>query len=279
MTSKTQRTAVLFDRSQLWLDALARVLTALGVEVRGQTTSAERAVVLVKNHTPQLLVAGIDVGGKAVDDLSCIRRARELVVALRVVVWSSVDESRAVKAAFEAGAAAYVLKAARPEDIGVAIRQIFQPSVYLAKDLPPDASDALTRRELEILRLVADGHSNAQLAGMLWVTDHTVKFHLSNIYQKLDVTNRTEASRWAHLHGVVSSEPPEPSARDPQTTRRRVSPLSRKRSAKALDEAIRPPVSYTNALKIKQPAGYDADEGAGLIRKVKNENGYAEPGH
>ena len=225
MTSKTQRTAVLFDHSQLWLHLLARVLPALGVEVRGQTTSAEQAIVLVKNHTPQLLVAGIDVGGKAVDDLNWIRRARELVVGLRVVVWSSVDESRAVKAAFEAGAAAYVLKAARPEDIGVAIRQIFERSVYLAKELPladvtalarTDASDTLTRRELEILRLVADGHSNAQLAGMLWVTDQTVKFHLSNIYQKLDVTNRTEASRWAHLHGVVTSEPPEPSARDPR---------------------------------------------------------------
>jgi DNA-binding NarL/FixJ family response regulator len=225
VTSKTQRTAVLFDHSQLWLHLLARVLPALGVEVRGQTTSAEQAIVLVKNQTPQLLVAGIDVGGKAVDDLNWIRRARELVVGLRVVVWSSVDESRAVKAAFEAGAAAYVLKAARPEDIGVAIRQIFERSVYLAKELPlahvtalaqTDASVTLTRRELEILRLVADGHSNAQLAGMLWVTDQTVKFHLSNIYQKLDVTNRTEASRWAHLHGVVTSEPPEPSARDPR---------------------------------------------------------------
>ena len=61
----------------------------------------------------------------------------------------------------------------------------------------------LTRRELEILRLVAEGHSNAQLARMLWVTEQTVKFHLSNIYRKLDVANRTEASRWAQLHGLL----------------------------------------------------------------------------
>jgi DNA-binding NarL/FixJ family response regulator len=225
VTAKTQTTAVLFDRSQLWLKSLARALPALGVEVRGQTTSAERAIVLVMNHTPQLLVAGIGVGGNAAGDLSCIRRARELVVALQVVVWSSVDESRAVKAAFEAGAAAYVLKTARPEDISVAIRQIFERSVYLAKEWPfadvtaqaqTDASAILTRRELEILRLVADGHSNAHIAGMLWVTDDTVKFHLKNIYQKLGVTNRTEASRWAHLHGVVFSEPREPPASDPR---------------------------------------------------------------
>ena len=60
----------------------------------------------------------------------------------------------------------------------------------------------LTRRELEILQLVAEGHSNAQVGRMLWVTEQTVKFHLSNIYRKLDVSNRTAASRWAHEHGV-----------------------------------------------------------------------------
>ena len=65
----------------------------------------------------------------------------------------------------------------------------------------------LTRRELEILRLVAEGHSNAQLAKMLWVTEQTVKFHLSNIYRKLDVSNRTEASRWAQVRGLLPANP------------------------------------------------------------------------
>ena len=64
----------------------------------------------------------------------------------------------------------------------------------------------LTRRELEILRLVAEGHSNAALAKMLWVTEQTVKFHLSNIYRKLDVSNRTEASRWAQLNDLLPAE-------------------------------------------------------------------------
>ena len=99
-----------------------------------------------------------------------------------------------------------------------AIRQTFELSIYLARPapvapaepaeraLPPDAP-RLTRRELEILRLAADGHSNAQLARMLWVTEQTVKFHLSNIYRKLDVSNRTEASRWAQRHGLLESSP------------------------------------------------------------------------
>ena len=65
------------------------------------------------------------------------------------------------------------------------------------------AAAVLTKREREILQLVAEGHSNSQLARMLWVTEQTVKFHLSNIYRKLDVANRTEASRWAQIHGLL----------------------------------------------------------------------------
>jgi DNA-binding CsgD family transcriptional regulator len=67
-----------------------------------------------------------------------------------------------------------------------------------------DDSHGLTRRELEILALVAEGYSNGQMARKLWVTEQTVKFHLSNIYRKLDVANRTEAASWAHRHQLVA---------------------------------------------------------------------------
>ena len=65
----------------------------------------------------------------------------------------------------------------------------------------------LTRREREILQLAAAGRSNAELARRLWVTEQTVKFHLSNVYRKLNVSNRTEASRWAQLHGLLDAPP------------------------------------------------------------------------
>ena len=106
------------------------------------------------------------------------------------------------------------MKTAHPDDLASAVRQVFDHSVFLA-DGPSSlvastapgkrASDhaELTRREREILQLVAEGHSNSQLARMLWVTEQTVKFHLSNVYRKLDVTNRTEAARWAQLHGLL----------------------------------------------------------------------------
>ena len=151
-----------------------------------------------------------------IDGFACVRRARELLPALKVIVLSAFDEEQCVDRALSAGANAYIVKTARPDDIASAIRQAFEQSIHYAGErngiAAPTAKrpngDALhlTRRELEILRLVAQGHTNAELARMLWVTEQTVKFHLSNTYRKLNVSNRTEASRWAQLHGLLSTD-------------------------------------------------------------------------
>jgi DNA-binding NarL/FixJ family response regulator len=198
------------------------VLTAIDVSVSAAATSVDEAVKLVEERRPSLFVVGIDNEQTSADDLQSIHRAREKVADLRVVVWSTVDDPRAVNAAFAAGAAGYVLKTARPDDLTVAIRQVFERSIYLAKEWPlPDQARQtgsqstavmLTPREREILQLVAEGYSNAQLARMLWVSLETIKFHLSNIYEKLEVSNRTEATRWAHIHGVALTHPSPPGA-------------------------------------------------------------------
>jgi DNA-binding NarL/FixJ family response regulator len=102
-----------------------------------------------------------------------------------------------------------VFKTAHPDDLASAIRQVFDHSVFVAGSSPAPAyprvgdPSGLTRREIEILQAVSEGHSNAQVATMLWITEQTVKFHLSNIYRKLDVSNRTEASRWAQLNDLL----------------------------------------------------------------------------
>ena len=80
---------------------------------------------------------------------------------------------------------------------------------------PEPANDhaGLTERELEILRLVSSGAKNGDIARSLWITQQTVKFHVSNIYRKLDVSNRTEACHYAHVNGLVSHQtPPAPDA-------------------------------------------------------------------
>jgi DNA-binding NarL/FixJ family response regulator len=211
MTRLNDQTAVLFDQHPLWLDAVEGVLRGAGIDVVHKTTGASDVLEKVDQLRPGVLVGELD--RSPVDPCGTIRRARALDPELRCIVLSHRDDRDAVSAAFDAGAAAYVVKTAHPDDLASAVRQAFDNSVYLrpaAAVGPPVARPAddvsmLTRRETEILRLVAEGHSNAQLARMLWVTEQTVKFHLSNIYRKLDVANRTEASRWAQLNGLLET--------------------------------------------------------------------------
>lgn len=214
-SSSRRRSAVLLDRHPLFLDGVELALARSGVEVVGKATSPERALALVEEQEPDILVTEIQLSDGKLDGIACLREARSRVPDLRAIVLSVVEDPTCVAAAFEAGAEVYVVKTAHPDDLVAAIRQAFDHSVYLShvpapaastRPEPPADRHGLTRRELEILRLVAEGHSNAELARMLWVTEQTVKFHLSNIYRKLQVSNRTEASRWAQLHGFLTRE-------------------------------------------------------------------------
>ncbi len=110
--------------------------------------------------------------------------------------------------AFEAGAQAVVSKTVHPVSLGTLLREISHGNVvHRFEKRAPTMSEEdcpLTDRELEILQLVAEGHTNGRIARELWVTEQTVKFHLSNTYRKLGVANRTEASRYAHLHNLTA---------------------------------------------------------------------------
>jgi DNA-binding NarL/FixJ family response regulator len=212
MTLSEHRTAVLLDQHPLWLDAVEHVLHRIGIEVTGKATSPGHAVTLIEEHRPNLFVTGLEMEGQAMDGIECLALARERAPELKVIVLSALADSQHVDAALAAGADAYVVKTAHADDLASAIRQAFDHSIYLARAHAGrrertretvEEAWGLTRRELEILTLVAEGHSNAQLARMLWVTEQTVKFHLSNIYRKLNVANRTEASRWAQVHGLL----------------------------------------------------------------------------
>jgi DNA-binding NarL/FixJ family response regulator len=214
MKATNHRTAVVLDQHPIWLEAVQSILERIGVEVLGTTTDVEEVLDLISTHHPDVLVTSIDVNDHSMESIACIRTACERETSLKAIVLSAFDDSEHIEAALSAGAMAYVLKTAHPDDFAAAIRQSFDHSVYMAGTHVPAAQTAevepdtqgLTRRELEILRLVAEGHSNAQLAKMLWVTEQTVKFHLSNIYRKLDVSNRTEASRWAQVRGLLPAD-------------------------------------------------------------------------
>jgi DNA-binding NarL/FixJ family response regulator len=206
-----QPNAVLLDEHPLWLEALERILNGVGVATAGKTTRPAEALERIAKTRPALFVLDMNLNGAVPDGATCIREACSRVPSMKVIVVSATEDQKRIDSAFSAGAAAYVLKRAHPEDLASAFRQMFSRSLYLANgrassqaNLAREADNAgLTRREREILQLVAEGGTNGEVARRLWVTEQTVKFHLANIFRKLGVTNRTQASRWAHAHGLL----------------------------------------------------------------------------
>jgi DNA-binding NarL/FixJ family response regulator len=151
-----------------------------------------------------------------VDDMQepehAIARLEELAAvvpaAKRILLTLRMDEA-SLDAVFEAGAEAVISKSMHPVSLATMLREISRDAIVHAphrKSASGAHSDCpLTDRELEILRLVAQGHTNGRIARELWVTEQTVKFHLSNTYRKLGVANRTEASRYAHLNDLMAA--------------------------------------------------------------------------
>jgi len=157
--------------------------------------------------------------------ISLIRSLKEQHEELQVIVLTLRMKGEWLERAFDAGANGAMSKAIHPAALATliqaavrghiahapaSIRSVNRPTIQLA----PQHS-ALTDRELEILRLVASGATNADIARQLWITQQTVKFHVSNVYRKLDVGNRTEACHYAHVNGLAASAESLASARQP----------------------------------------------------------------
>lgn len=213
--------AVLLDPHPVFQEGLAGVLERLGIQVVGKARSANMALALLDEHEPDLFVAEIELAEGPVQGLWALRRACEHAADLTAVVVSGNADLDRVEAAFAVGATGYVLKTAQPDEMAVALQHALAGSVYVlggmhgplahvrphtgaaAPAAPSGSAPRLTRRELEVLRLVADGRSNRQVAEVLWVTEDTVKFHLANVYRKLGVSSRADAARLARSHGLL----------------------------------------------------------------------------
>jgi len=205
------RTAVVYDAYPLWLGGVADALRRAGVEVVASTTETSAALAHITEHRPDLFVT--DLPEDAAASTAFLHNVRDVSPSTKVIVLSARDGRERVDAALHAGAVAFVVKTTRADDFASAVRQSFDTSMFfptpsasapVATDgLAAIAAAALTVREVEILRLVGEGRSNTQVAKQLWVSEQTVKFHLSNVYRKLNVANRTEASRWAQITGML----------------------------------------------------------------------------
>jgi DNA-binding NarL/FixJ family response regulator len=166
----------------------------------------------IERERPDVVV--IDDGQPACEaSLDRVREARSAGSAAKIVLLVASMEPGRLDEAAAAGVDAIISKTSSESSVGMLVREIAAGNVYHAFErttatpaVTRKAAEMLTARELEILRLVAAGMSNANIAASLWVTEQTVKFHLSNVYRKLGLANRTAASHYAHVHGLIGND-------------------------------------------------------------------------
>jgi DNA-binding NarL/FixJ family response regulator len=178
------------------------------IEIVGEARSGAAVLPLVHGLSPDVVL--LDIRLPQMDGLACIALLRKRYPNVKVVVLSVFNDPEHILAALKAGATGYIVKSINPADLASALRQSVEGTFYHTLGLQDDderaARDAkLTDREIAILRCLARGQSNKVIGNELWVTEQTVKFHLTNIYRKLGVANRTEAARAAYRLGLVES--------------------------------------------------------------------------
>jgi len=179
------------------------------IEVVGEATNGAKVLPLIGQTGPDLVV--LDISMPQLDGLACLDQIRKRYPDVKVVILSASGDPNRVQAALARGATAYVLKSVDVRDLASALRQAIEGTVFQALGVQQDSdgelagSAGLTKRETVILKAVARGLTNQAIGRELWVSEQTVKFHLRNIFRKLEVGSRTEAARYAFEHGLVES--------------------------------------------------------------------------
>jgi len=198
------------DDHKLIVEGVKRALDeSEDFEVVGECSSGAQVLPMVGRTNPDLVLLDLRMPGA--DGLTCLSQIRKRYPDVKVVVLSVSTDENVIQTVLKRGASAYIVKSVNPIDLPGALRQAVEGNVFNTIGMP-DATAAgaaksagLTGRETVILGALARGLSNEQIAKELWVAEQTVKFHLTNVYRKLGVSNRTEAARYAYQQGLVES--------------------------------------------------------------------------
>jgi two-component system response regulator NreC len=183
-------------------------------EVAAVAGDIETALRYVRGHRPKILILDLNMPGGS--SLEAIPEVREISPETEVVVLTMQADPAFARQALAAGARAYVLKEAADSELVEAIRRAAAGDTYLnpqlgarlaaePSEVPPDD---LSERELEVLRLIALGHTNAEIAEQLYLSVRTVETHRAHIQQKTRKTTRAELVRYALDHGLVEGAQP-----------------------------------------------------------------------
>ena len=197
--------------------------SALPIEVVGEASNGIEAVALARRMQPDIVL--LDLVMPEMDGLQATPKIIECSPNTRVIILTSFGEEDKVLPAIRAGAQGYLLKDIPPHELVQAIRQAYLGNVQLHPDVAKklmlavatqeeptmsrgvtNSEDGLTQREQEVLRLIADGMNNRDIAGKLVISEKTVKTHVSNILGKLGLADRTQAAIYALRHGLTTDK-------------------------------------------------------------------------
>jgi NarL family two-component system response regulator LiaR len=184
------------------------------IEVVAGAADGETAVSLATEHAPDVMLMDLKMPG--MDGVEATRRVKEVSPRTQIIVLTSYHQDEYIFPAIRAGALSYVLKDVEPKELATAVRQAAQGEAVLhpqvaarhVQEVPGSREETfnpfteLSEREMEVLKLVADGMSNGEIAEMLVISEKTVKSHVSNILGKLHVADRTQAAVYAWREGI-----------------------------------------------------------------------------
>jgi NarL family two-component system response regulator LiaR len=182
------------------------------IEIVGEATTGEEALRLAREHRPDVVLMDLLMPGMG--GVAATREMRAEMPDIEVIALTSVLEDEAVTGAIRAGAIGYVLKNTEADELRQAIKSAAAGQVHLSPEAAarlvrevqiPGSPEALTERETAVLRLVAKGQANKQVARELGIGEQTVKTHVSNILGKLQLQSRTQAALYAVERGLVSA--------------------------------------------------------------------------
>ena len=189
-------------------DGLAAMLsTQTDFEVVGEAGDGEEAMRKIADWDPDVILLDLEMPG--VDGIETLQRLKEMDVRARVIVFTVFDTDERIVSAMRAGAMGYLLKGAPREDVFRAVRvvneggSLLEPAVASRFLDSINDPDALTARQREVLKLIATGLLNKEIADRLYISERTVKFHVSEILAKLGAGNRTEAVAIATGKGLI----------------------------------------------------------------------------
>jgi DNA-binding NarL/FixJ family response regulator len=180
------------------------------VEFLGSGAGGEQAVALCEQYRPDVLL--LDLSMPDLDGIEVTKRLRDASPHTKVVVFTSFSDRERIVQALDAGAVGYLLKDAEPEELHAAVQAASRgeapltpraAAALLAHRRDRPAEIELTPREREVLGLVVDGLANKQIARRMGISEKTVKGHLTNLFQRIGVADRTQAALWAERTGAL----------------------------------------------------------------------------